>query len=146
MAHAGLELADERLAGDRREWVLGLPRRVDLAGGRVLMVHDHPEHVDEYVRPHQFPEIRPYLDDYDACILGHTHVQHEATIDGRLILNPGSVGQPRDGDPRAAFAVVDTGTATADLHRVEYDVERVQAAIREAGLPERTASRLERGE
>ncbi|MFC6938863.1 metallophosphoesterase family protein [Salinirubellus sp. GCM10025818] len=146
MAHAGLELADRRLDGDRREWVLSLPRKVDLADGRILMVHDHPEHVDQYVRPHQFPAIRPYLDDYDACILGHTHVQHEATVDGRLVLNPGSVGQPRDGDPRAAFAVVDTGTMTADLHRVEYDVDRVQAAIRETGLPERTAARLERGE
>jgi putative phosphoesterase len=148
MAHAGLELADERLDGDRREWVLGLPRSVDLAGGRVLMVHDHPEHVDQYVRPYQFPEIRPYLDDYDACIMGHTHVQGEATVDGRLVLNPGSVGQPRDGDPRAAFAVIDTDAEpmTADLHRVEYDVERVQGAIRDAGLPERTATRLERGE
>ena len=148
MAHAGLELANERLDGDRREWVLGLPRTVDLADGRILMVHDHPEHVDAYVRPYQFPEVRPYLDDYDACIMGHTHVQHEATVDGRLILNPGSVGQPRDGDPRAAFAVVDTGAEpmTADLNRIEYDVERVQAAIREADLPERTAARLERGE
>jgi putative phosphoesterase len=146
MAHAGLELANGRLDGGRREWVLSLPRKVDLADGRILMVHDHPEHVDQYVRPHQFAEIRPYLDDYDACVLGHTHVQHEATVDGRLILNPGSVGQPRDGDPRAAFAVVDTDSMTADLHRVEYDVARAQEAIREAGLPGRTATRLERGE
>jgi len=147
MAHAGLELANERLDPERREWVLGLPRKVELVDDRILMVHDHPEHVDRYVRPHQFPEIRSYLDDYDACVMGHTHVQGEATVDGRLVLNPGSVGQPRDGDPRAAFAVVDTDAdpMTADLHRIEYDVERVRAAVRDAGLPGRTADRLADG-
>ena len=147
MAHAGLELASERLSADQKEWVRSLPRSAEVADGRILMVHDHPEHVDRYVRPPDFARMRPYLDEYDALLLGHTHVQHEATVDGRLVLNPGSVGQPRDGDPRAAYAVVDTATEpmTADLHRVEYDVERVQAAIREAGLPERTAERLAEG-
>jgi diadenosine tetraphosphatase ApaH/serine/threonine PP2A family protein phosphatase len=121
---------------------------VDVSGGDLLVVHDHPEHVDRYVRPPDFSRMRPYLDEYDGLALGHTHVQHQATVDGRLVLNPGSVGQPRDGDPRAAYAVVDTDTEppTATLHRVEYDVERVQAAVRAAGLPERTADRLARGE
>ena len=147
MAHAGLELASERLSSEQKEWVRSLPRSVDVGDGRVLMVHDHPEHVDRYVRPPDFTRMRPYLDEYDALLLGHTHVQHEATVDGRLVLNPGSVGQPRDGDPRAAYAVVDTETEpmTAELHRVEYDVERVQAAIRNEGLPERTADRLAEG-
>lgn len=147
MAHAGLELASERLSAEQKEWVRSLPRSVDVADGRVLVVHDHPEHVDRYVRPPEFTRMRPYLDEYDALLLGHTHIQHEATVDGRLVLNPGSVGQPRDGDPRAAYAVVDTATEpmTAELHRVEYDVERVQAAVREAGLPERTAERLAEG-
>ena len=147
MAHAGLELASEQLSAEQKEWVRSLPRSVEVADGRILVVHDHPEHVDRYVRPPDFTRMRPYLDEYDALLLGHTHVQHEATVDGRLVLNPGSVGQPRDGDPRAAYAVVETDgeTPTAALHRVEYDVERVQAAIREAGLPERTADRLAEG-
>jgi putative phosphoesterase len=148
MAHAGLELASERLSGEQKEWIRSLPRTVDVSGGDLLVVHDHPEHVDRYVRPPDFSRMRPYLDEYDGLALGHTHVQHQATVDGRLVLNPGSVGQPRDGDPRAAYAVVDTDTEppTATLHRVEYDVERVQAAVRAAGLPERTADRLARGE
>jgi putative phosphoesterase len=148
MAHAGLELAAERLSADQRAWVSSLPRSVDVADGRLLMVHDHPEHVDRYVRPPDFTRMRPYLEEYDGLLLGHTHVQHQATVDGRLVLNPGSVGQPRDGDPRAAYAVVDTvpDPPEAKLHRVEYDVERVQAAVRAQGLPERTADRLERGE
>jgi putative phosphoesterase len=148
MAHAGLELAKERLDADQRAWLRGLPRKTEAAEGRVLVVHDHPEHVDRYVRPAEFTAIRPYLDEYDACLLGHTHVQHKAIVDDRLVCNPGSVGQPRDGDPRAAYAVLDTDAdpVSATLHRVEYDVGRVQAAIREAGLPERTAARLAKGE
>jgi putative phosphoesterase len=147
MAHEGLKHASAELRAEQREWLRSLPRTVELADDRVLMVHDHPEHVDQYVRPHSFPKIRPYLDDHDACILGHTHVQHEATVDGRLILNPGSVGQPRDEDPRAAYAVVDTAPDPMDahLHRVTYDIGAVQRACREAGLPGRTAERLAQG-
>jgi putative phosphoesterase len=144
MAHAGLELASQRLSAEAKAWLRSLPRSVDLADGRLLMVHDHPEHVDRYVRPAQFPDVRPYLDEYEGCLLGHTHVQGEATVDGRLICNPGSVGQPRDGDPRAAYALLDLDRSppAADLRRVAYDVERVQDAIRAAGLPGRTAERL----
>lgn len=64
---------------------------------------------------------------------------------GRLLLNPGSVGQPRDGDPRAAYLMLDLDAARAEFKRVEYDVERSQAEIREAGLPEQLASRLSYG-
>jgi putative phosphoesterase len=147
MAHEGLKLASERLGPEQKEWLRSLPRTVELADDRVLMVHDHPEHVDQYVRPHSFPKLRRYLDDHDACILGHTHVQHQATVDGRLLLNPGSVGQPRDEDPRAAYAVVDTAPdpMEAHCHRVEYDVARVQRACRDAGLPGKTGERLAEG-
>ena len=62
--------------------------------------------------------------------------------DARWLLNPGSVGQPRDGDPRAAFLVLDRGARTAGFRRVPYDVERTQAEMRDAGLPELLAARL----
>ncbi|HEX5260072.1 MAG TPA: metallophosphoesterase family protein [Gaiellales bacterium] len=65
--------------------------------------------------------------------------------EGPFLLNPGSVGQPRDGDPRAAFLILDTGTGTAIWRRVEYDIARAQAAIAEAGLPLRLAGRLAEG-
>jgi putative phosphoesterase len=148
MAHAGLELAAERLDEGGRAWLRDLPRRATVADGRVLLVHDHPEYVDRYVRPFQFPDLRSYIDEYDACLLGHTHLQAAEVVDGRLVCNPGSVGQPRDGDPRAAYAVVDpeTDPVGVDLRRVEYDVGRVQRAVREAGLPDRTADRLAEGE
>jgi diadenosine tetraphosphatase ApaH/serine/threonine PP2A family protein phosphatase len=63
----------------------------------------------------------------------------------RLIVNPGGVGQPRDGDPRASYAVYDTGARTLTLHRVEYDLETAQRKIRKAGLPPYLAERLAHG-
>jgi diadenosine tetraphosphatase ApaH/serine/threonine PP2A family protein phosphatase len=66
--------------------------------------------------------------------------------DARAVLvNPGSVGQPRDGDPRASFALVDTEERTAEIHRVAYDVERAATAILRAGLPSELAARLREG-
>jgi diadenosine tetraphosphatase ApaH/serine/threonine PP2A family protein phosphatase len=65
---------------------------------------------------------------------------------GRVLINPGSVGQPRDGDPRAAYLLLDLTAHTATFHRVAYDIERTQAEIREAGLPEMLAARLTAGQ
>lgn len=64
---------------------------------------------------------------------------------GRRLLNPGSVGQPRDGDPRAAWLLLDLERATASFRRTDYPVERTQAEIRAAGLPASLAARLEQG-
>jgi predicted phosphodiesterase len=70
----------------------------------------------------------------------------EVELDGvRALLNPGSVGQPRDGDPRAAYLLLDLDAQRATFHRVEYEVERTQREMREAGLPEMLAARLELG-
>jgi predicted phosphodiesterase len=63
----------------------------------------------------------------------------------RALLNPGSVGQPRDGDPKAAYLMLDLGTRHASFRRVEYDVERTQREMRDVGLPEMLAARLELG-
>ncbi len=65
--------------------------------------------------------------------------------EGRWLINPGSVGQPRDGDPRAAWLELDTGSWEATYHRVTYDVDRAAEAIQAAGLPEHLAQRLFRG-
>jgi diadenosine tetraphosphatase ApaH/serine/threonine PP2A family protein phosphatase len=66
--------------------------------------------------------------------------------EGRWLINPGSVGQPRDGDWRAAFVMLDLDAQKAVFHRIPYDVERTQAEIRENGLPETLADRLASGD
>ena len=65
--------------------------------------------------------------------------------DGPFIVNPGSVGQPRDGDPRAGYVILDTAEGTATWLRADYDIRGAQAAIRDAGLPLRLAARLAEG-
>jgi len=148
MARAGLEHARSELDDEQRRWLADLPARTTFAEGDYRLVHSHPdpEKLGTYVRTGDFPRMRPYLDAYEGIVLGHTHVQHEATIDDRLIVNPGSVGQPRDGDPRAAYAVLDTDSNTVDTHRVEYDIDRVISAVEDADLPVKTATRLLAGE
>jgi diadenosine tetraphosphatase ApaH/serine/threonine PP2A family protein phosphatase len=101
-----------------------------------------------------------------VCLVGHSHValaftrtadgpitgelrEGGATADlndGEWLLNPGSVGQPRDGDPRAAWLLLDLEAWTAEWRRVAYDVAGAQAAILAAGLPESLAERLEYGQ
>jgi predicted phosphodiesterase len=66
--------------------------------------------------------------------------------EGRWLLNPGSVGQPRDGDPRAAYLLIDFATGSAHFRRIPYEIELTQAEIREHGLPEALAARLADGE
>jgi diadenosine tetraphosphatase ApaH/serine/threonine PP2A family protein phosphatase len=104
------------------------------------------------------------LADSPLVLVGHSHVAlqivqaadelegavapagTEVSVDGvRALLNPGSVGQPRDGDPRAAFLLLDLEAQRASFRRVEYDVVRTQREIRDAGLPELLAARLELG-
>lgn len=148
MAQAGLEHAKAELTDEQRRWLAELSPRTTFAEGAYRLAHSHPDpdHLGMYVRPRDFPRMRPYLDDYDGIVIGHTHIQHEAVIDDRLIINPGSVGQPRDGDPQAAYAVLDTDSNSVEMHRVAYDIDRVISATEAAGLPVKTATRLLEGE
>jgi diadenosine tetraphosphatase ApaH/serine/threonine PP2A family protein phosphatase len=104
------------------------------------------------------------LTEEPVVLVGHSHAALHVQLDGdltgglspagtevdlargRALLNPGSVGQPRDGDPRAAYLLLDLDARTASFRRVDYDVERTQAEIREAGLPELLAARLTIGQ
>jgi predicted phosphodiesterase len=76
---------------------------------------------------------------------GKAEAEQELELSGKQLLNPGSVGQPRDRDPRAAWLLMDTEAASARFMRSEYPIEQAQADIRAAGLPTRLADRLERG-
>ena len=145
MAMEGLRLAKEELSTEQLSWLDDLPRKVEFPAHEFLLVHDHPERQDEYVRPHQFPSIPQHLDDHQGVVLGHTHIQHAETLDDHLVVNPGSVGQPRDGNPDAAYAVLDTEDASVDLRRTAYDIDAVIDRIEELGLPRRTGTRLRDG-
>jgi len=140
-AYKGLELALDELGSDDVEYLVELPEKTELAGGDVLAVHSHPRATDQYVMPDDFPEVKKYLDGYDALLLGHTHFQHEERFNEGLVLNPGSVGQPRDGTS-AAYAVIDTETMESELYRTSYDVWETVKKVGEKDLPTETGERL----
>jgi putative phosphoesterase len=144
MAQAGVAYARDALGDGEIEWLAGLPSERLAAGGRVKLVHGHPDDPDHYTRRSEFSPA--LLEDEDVLVMGHTHVQHHAVYDDGVVMNPGSVGQPRDGDPRAAYAILDLQALSVDERRVEYDVDAVQDAIADTDLPGRIGSRLERGE
>jgi putative phosphoesterase len=143
MAQAGVEYARDRLSETQLSWLDGLPTERTGYDGRVKVVHGHPDDPDHYTYPDEFDPA--LLADEDVLIMGHTHHQAAETYDEGIVLNPGSVGQPRDGDPRAGYAVLDLDAMTVDLHRVEYDVDAVRDAVDAAGLPSRIGSRLLEG-
>ena len=143
MADAGVEHARERLDEAAMEWLSDLPGERRLLDGRVKIVHGHPEDPNRYTYPALFSER--LLEDEDVLVMGHTHVQAHERYDDGVVVNPGSVGQPRDDDPRAAYAVVDLEALTVEEHRVEYDIEAVVEAVEAAGLPRDTGRRLKKG-
>jgi diadenosine tetraphosphatase ApaH/serine/threonine PP2A family protein phosphatase len=120
----------------------------------------------EYVLSNLLADLCLDVQRHRICLVGHSHValafdrRPGASASGELrlggsradlsegewLINPGSVGQPRDGDPRAAWLLLDLDAWTAEWRRVDYDVAGAQAAIVAAGLPETLAERLEYGQ
>jgi putative phosphoesterase len=101
----------------------------------------------EYVyRETPVDTLNTYLGESGVLILAHTHVPYTRNLKKGLVLNPGSVGQPRDGDSRASYAVLDVEEKKAEIIRVSYDVETVAREMGEKGLSNELARRLYRGE
>jgi diadenosine tetraphosphatase ApaH/serine/threonine PP2A family protein phosphatase len=152
------------LSDGAREYLESLQPSGERPGAQLY--HGSPrDPVWEYILDE--PAVRAALELTTAplVLVGHSHIPIALQlVDGNLagglahggsdlelggdrwLLNPGSVGQPRDGDPRAAYLVVDTDDGRVHFRRVPYDIERTQAEIREQGLPDTLAARLADGE
>lgn len=144
----------DQLSDDHLAYLAGLPLTLVEAG--CTFVHASPEEPAAWQRldaplaaQRQFQCF-----DTDVCFVGHTHIPGvmsnrlgvlRVRPGHRFLINPGSVGQPRDQNPRLGLAFYDTDAVTCDLVRLPYDVERAAAKIVAAGLPARLASRLRRG-
>lgn len=122
----------------------GLPIELDtnLAGTSLRLVHGSPADPDEYVFPHQADASLLQLAGTSVLVMGHTHVPFQRETKAGLLLNPGSVGQPRDGDPRASWALLDLPDGHVELRRTIYDVRAVHDEILARGLPRFLAERL----
>ncbi len=123
---------------------------------RIAIIHGSPEYpLDEYIFPNspQQKNLFPFMElvDLGILILGHTHIpfidlaRSEDLDKNLLMLNPGSVGQPRDRNPKASYAVIDVENLKAEIIRVDYDIEKVQEKIINLGLPEYLSERLQKG-
>ncbi|HDI12594.1 MAG TPA: metallophosphoesterase [Hadesarchaea archaeon] len=147
-AEAAVWTAD-KLTPENVKFLSNLPDRLELklGGYRIYVVHGSPRNpLGEYVFPeipnHELARIVQDLD-ADVIVLGHTHVPMKRMILGKLVINPGGVGQPRDRDPRASYAILTIGKKIeVDHRRVEYDPRKTAEKIKAAGLPEELAARL----
>ena len=133
----------QRLRPDQLDFLKGLPATaaIDLgAGGRALLCHGAPQSNHEYLWP-DLPEkaLRTLLGDatreFDYLLVGHSHLQFTRRLPNLTIVNPGSVGQPRDGNPNAAYALIDTDEGSFSFHRVKYALEKTAHKIRERAMP-----------
>ncbi len=137
------------------EFLRRLPVRglfTDDTGRSYLLIHGSPRApLDEYLFPwlpdSEFEAVLGYVRQNDLLV-GHTHVPMIKVLGERRVINPGGVGQPRDGDWRTAYVLIDTEEEPPDnieFHRMEYDVEEAARKILEAGLPRFLAERLYEG-
>ncbi|PWU24172.1 MAG: YfcE family phosphodiesterase [Candidatus Rokuibacteriota bacterium] len=137
----------EQLAADEIAFLGDLPPTASLtAGGQTLFaVHASPrDHFYRYTLTPDAPDAHLAEEtgevEADYVLLGHTHLPLARRVGSRLLVNPGSVGQPRDGDPRASYAVIEDGDV--QLKRAAYDVDRTVRDLRALGLTPDVADRL----
>lgn len=153
------------LRDEHRSYLGSLPAMISIDD--LTLAHASPrEPVWEYIDSVPIATVNFQHFDSTACLVGHTHramiatlsaEQTEATIrplrdgdvvqldEGRCLINPGSVGQPRDRDPRAAFGILDTCNRTFAAHRVPYNISETQRQMEAAGLPDLLIARLSMG-
>jgi putative phosphoesterase len=139
LARVTRDLMWQVLNEDDVRWLGRLPVTQSLVvdGLRLLLVHATPrDPLDEYVAPDaERWAARLNGVEADVVCVGHTHLPFLLEVNGTKILNPGSIGQPRDGDPRSSYAVIENGTIR--LHRNEYPVEETVRALEATLIPAR---------
>ncbi len=119
--------------------------RLHVPEGVAAIYHGSPRNDDEYVMPWAVDEALMRMASAHFVVLGHTHVPMAYSSRYGILVNPGSVGQPRDRDPRASWALLDTGSWGVLTRRVPYDIGAVVAEIKKAGLPSELGARLQWG-
>jgi predicted phosphodiesterase len=164
VARSAITWTYDTLTDDNRAWLAALPKGPVQVDELVEICHGTPYDEDAYVFDDLDALRAMHSSRRPLCLFGHTHVQvgyslvgsqfdvdtnamerpltTSWTRDGRYLVNPGSVGQPRDGDARAAFAIVSIEPREVTIYRVPYPVAEAQARIIEEGLPEILAQRL----
>jgi diadenosine tetraphosphatase ApaH/serine/threonine PP2A family protein phosphatase len=161
-AAAACEWTESELAADDIAYLAGLPETI--IAGDFTLVHGSPRNpLREYLITDWDAEENLTCFDTRYCLIGHTHVplifeKDDSMVfsrllegtkiklgENRLFINPGGVGQPRDNDPRAAYALYDSDSGVIEHFRVNYDIEATQQKMYRAGLPQSLITRLSFG-
>jgi putative phosphoesterase len=142
--------AVKELSSSNFSYLKSLPKELQLQLGNksALLTHGSPASVEEHIYP-DLPEERmnelATMAKCEIMIIGHIHRQFSKDVAGVTFINPGSVGRPDDGDPRAEYAVLSLNPLSVEFRRVAYDVESLAHAVRKKGLPEGFAQMFLRG-
>jgi diadenosine tetraphosphatase ApaH/serine/threonine PP2A family protein phosphatase len=167
VARSAIHWTYETLTAKNRDWLAALPAGPVIVDDLIEICHGTPFDEDAYVFDDLDALRALHAAQRPLCLFGHTHVQLGYALTGdqftlttldhtrpltigleesaKHLINPGSVGQPRDGDPRAGYAVVDTDSRTVTVYRTDYPVEQAQERILSEGLPPVLAQRLALG-
>ncbi len=146
----------ENTSSEHKEWLRSLPKEIRFVanGTRVLLCQGSPRDTTEYLFENrsdgylrQFTPGGPADANADVIVFGHTHVPFHRVVNGVQFINTGSVGRPKDGDPRAGYRVltIDDETVSSSQIRVQYDVELACSRLLQAGLPSYFADYLRFG-
>jgi putative phosphoesterase len=141
----------KRVTPDNKEFLRNLLIEIKFTvdGYRFLLIHGSPRRNNEYLYEDRSEDslmrmLEPL--DIDIMVCGHTHRQYYRQVSGFHIVNDGSVGKPKDGDPLACYVVIDTrGSLSVEFRRVEYPIEQVAEHIIDTGLPREFAEALRTG-
>jgi putative phosphoesterase len=149
LGHFSLEWSKQNVTAHNKaylRWLLA-DMRLRFGDGRFLLVHGSPRRINEYVYEDRVAKSLSRIAqaaDADVLVMGHTHLPYVKEVDGVLFVNDGSVGKPKDGDTRAAYAIYDVADEVdVTIRRVAYDVEAAAAAVRASTLPDHFAELLE---
>lgn len=146
-----LNWTKKRVTSRNKAFLRSLPRSIEkeYSGLKLLFVHGSPRRINEYLfqdRPERSLRRMLLPLDIDVLVFGHTHIPYHRIVNNIHMVDAGSVGKPKDGDPRACFAILDISEKIeVRFQRVSYDVGRVVNEIREEGLPEAFAQALVKG-
>jgi putative phosphoesterase len=149
LGHLSLQWSKEHVTAENKAYLRGLPSsiRLNFQHKRFLLVHGSPRRINEYVYEDRAAKSLSRIAqaaDADVLVMGHTHLPYVKEVDGVLFVNDGSVGKPKDGDARAAYAIYDIGDELqVTIQRVAYDVQAAAAAVRASALPDHFAQLLE---
>ena len=145
------DLTAELISGDAKQYLRELPReyRFVLGGTSFYMNHTVPHLSLHHYLDKNTPrsELAEYYQDIqaDVIVTGHTHMPYVKNFSDQILVNPGSVGQPRDGDPRASFAIFDTATGRIELGRLEYDITETSEYLEKLNFPDYSLFCLKNG-